>query len=84
MVSIEKVYSEAKDIVVSRRVVGGALVIVGAAVAVGATLEIFNKPLPIIKITGMQFAGALTLLLGVSILAGRKMDILGIRKVVAA
>ena len=83
MVSIEKSVAEVKDVIVSRRVVGGALVIVGAAVAIGATLEIFNKPLPFIKITPMQFAGALTLILGVSIVTANKVDILGIRKAVA-
>ena len=76
-----KIYSEVKDMIVSRRVVGAGLTIVGLAVAVGATMDAFSKPLPYVGFSLMQFAGALTLLMGIAILAGRRFDPLGIRAV---
>ena len=79
-----KVIEEVKDVIVSRRVVGAGLTIVGLAVAVGATMDVFTKPLPYVGFSMMQFAGALTLLMGVAILAGRRFDPLGIRKAASA
>jgi hypothetical protein len=79
-----KVIEDVKDVIVSRRVVGAGLTIVGLAVAVGATMDSFTKPLPYVGFSIMQFAGALTLLMGVAILAGRRFDPLGIRKAASA
>jgi len=84
MNDMAKIIDEVKDVVVSRRVVGAGLTIVGLAVAVGATMDAFTKPLPYVGFSLMQFAGALTLLMGVAILAGRRFDPLGIRKAATA
>ncbi|SVD27207.1 uncharacterized protein METZ01_LOCUS380061 [marine metagenome] len=79
MNSMAKIVSEVKNMIVSRRVVGAGLTIVGLAVTVGATMDAFTTPLPYVGFSLMQFAGALTLLMGVAILAGRRFDPLGIR-----
>ena len=84
MNDMAKIIDEVKDVVVSRRVVGAGLTIVGLAVAVGATMDAITKPLPYVGFCLMQFAGALTLLMGVAILAGRRFDPLGIRKAASA
>ena len=53
-------------------VLGGSLIVVGAAVAIGAAY--LSKPLPVIRVSPMQIAGALTLLLGVAVITQGKID----------
>ena len=55
-------------------VLGGSLIVVGAAVAIGAGVAMLSKPLPVIRVSAMQVAGALTLLLGVAVITQGKID----------
>jgi len=55
-------------------VLGGSLIVVGAAVAIGAGVAYLSKPLPVIRVSPMQIAGALTLLLGVAVITQGKID----------
>jgi len=50
------------------------LIVVGAAVAIGAGIAMLSRPLPVIRVSAMQVAGALTLLLGVAVVTKGKVD----------
>ena len=62
------------DFLTSDMVLGGSLIVVGAAVAIGAGVAYLSKPLPVIRVSPMQVAGALTLLLGVAVITKGKID----------
>ena len=62
------------EFLTSDMVLGGSLIVVGAAVAIGAGVAYLSKPLPVIRVSPMQIAGALTLLLGVAVITQGKID----------
>jgi hypothetical protein len=66
--------SKITDFLTSDMVLGGSLVVCGAAVAIGAGVAYLSKPLPVIRVSPMQVAGALTLLLGVAVITKGKID----------
>ncbi len=62
------------EFMTSDMVLGGSLIVVGAAVAIGAGIAMLSRPLPVIRVSAMQVAGALTLLLGVAVVTKGKVD----------
>ena len=66
--------SKIMEFLTSDMVLGGSLIVVGAAVAIGAGVAYLSKPLPVIRVSAMQIAGALTLLLGVAVITQGKVD----------
>tara|TARA_R110000824_G_scaffold180769_1_gene361249 strand:- start:34 stop:255 length:222 start_codon:yes stop_codon:yes gene_type:complete len=66
--------SKIMEFLTSDMVLGGSLIVVGAAVAIGAGVAYLSKPLPVIRVSPMQIAGALTLLLGVAVITQGKID----------
>ena len=66
--------SKVTDFLTSDMVLGGSLIVCGAAVAIGAGVAMLSKPLPVIRVSAMQVAGALTLLLGVAVITKGKID----------
>jgi|TARA_B100001094_G_scaffold328905_1_gene390433 hypothetical protein len=69
-----KMLNKIMEFMTSDMVLGGSLIVVGAAVAIGAGIAMLSRPLPIIRVSAMQVAGALTLLLGVAVVTKGKVD----------
>jgi hypothetical protein len=67
-------FDKIMDFMTSDMVLGGSLIVVGAAVAIGAGIAMLSRPLPVIRVSAMQVAGALTLLLGVAVVTKGKVD----------
>jgi len=69
-----KMFDKIMEFMTSDMVLGGSLIVVGAAVAIGAGIAMLSRPLPVIRVSAMQVAGALTLLLGVAVVTKGKVD----------
>jgi hypothetical protein len=69
-----KMLNKIMEFMTSDMVLGGSLIVVGAAVAIGAGIAMLSRPLPVIRVSAMQVAGALTLLLGVAVVTKGKVD----------
>jgi len=69
-----KMLNKIMEFMTSDMVLGGSLIVVGAAVAIGAGIAMLSRPLPVIRVSAMQVAGALTLLLGVAVVTKGNVD----------